>query len=74
MEPENEQFEERRITMKKVAAILNGLIVITLGLVVAIAGAGQAFDLALGIVLFLYIRKRRRNQNIVGNSLFKNFI
>ena len=39
--------------MKKVAAILNGLIVITLGLVVAIAGAGQAFDLALGIVLLV---------------------
>ena len=27
------------------------------------------FALALGIVLFLYIRKRRRNQNIFANSL-----
>lgn len=39
--------------MKKLTAILNGLIVIALGLVVAIAGAGQAFDLALGIVLLV---------------------
>ena len=32
------------------------------------------FALALGIVLFLYIRKRGRNQNILENSLLKNFI
>ena len=39
--------------MKKIADILNGVIVLALGLVIAIAGAGAAFDLALGIVLLV---------------------
>ena len=39
--------------MKKISTILDGVIVLALGLVIAICGAGAAFDLALGIVLLI---------------------